>query len=51
MRASFYLFVAIAILAVVVSAEAAEDAGGEPGAPELTVSTELDDMDTTCLFE
>ena len=48
MRASFYLFVAIAILAVVVSAE---DAGGEPGAPELTVSTELDDMDTTCLFE
>ena len=51
MRASLYLFVAIAILAVVVSGEDAEDAGGQPGAPELVVSTELDDMDTTCLFQ
>ena len=53
MRASLYLFLAIAILAVVVSSvDAAEDGlqVAQPGGVELIVSTELNDVATNCLF-
>ena len=52
MRASFYLFLAIATLAVVVRGEDAEDAvqGSQPDTI-VTVSTELHDMFTNLLFQ